>query len=172
MSAPLLVGSTNRRKALQIPRCRLTSVLNILSVLTLLMLVSTLTAEAAEHQPRLGIPQDWTHSHLIFSRQVLSTHPNLAKTEPRVWQQFFRRAQPYSSASNLLAAGDQQGRPTPELKRDWSVGLGTGKVAFGMSPVKYGFDVNAPPSCTNDYAAFGLDVAGVTGGQANFAWNE
>jgi hypothetical protein len=37
-----------------------------------------------------------------------------------------------------------------------------------MSPIKYGFDVNAPPDCLNDYAAFGLNVAGVTGGQANF----
>ena len=172
MSAPLLVGSTNRRKAVQIPRCRLTSVLNILSVLTLLMLVSTLTAEAAEHQPRLGLPQDWTHSHLIFSRQVLSTHPNLAKTEPRVWQQFLRRAQPYSSASNLLAAGDQQGRPTPELKRDWSVGLGTGKVAFGMSPVKYGFDVNAPPSCTNRLCGFRVGRCWRHRGTGELRWNE
>ena len=46
--------------------------------------------------------------------------------------------------------------------------MGTGNVAFGMSPIKYGFDVNAPPSCANDYAAFGLNVPGVTGGQANF----
>jgi hypothetical protein len=168
MSAPLLIASAIRRKTLQIPRCRLTSVLNVPRVLTLLMLVSALSAEGAEHQPRLGIPQDWTHSHLIFTRQVLSTHPSLANAEPRVLQQFLRRAQPYFSTSNPLAAGDQQGRPTIELKRDWSLGLGTGNVAFGMSPIKYGFDVNAPPDCTNDYAAFGLDVAGVTGGQANF----
>jgi hypothetical protein len=153
---------------LRIPLCRLTSVLNVSRVLTLLMMVSSLTAEVAEHQPRLGIPQDWTHSHVIFSRQVLSTHPSLAKAEPRVLQQLLRRAQPNFSATNLLTAGDQRDRPAIELKRDWNVALGTGNVAFGMSPVKYGFDVNAPPSCANDYAAFGLNVAGVTGGQANF----
>src|SRR5438445_3335417 len=65
-------------------------------------------------------------------------------------------------------ARDQRDRPTIPLKRDWNVALGTGKVAFGMSPVKYSLDANAPPDCINDYAAFGLNVAGVTGGQANF----
>jgi hypothetical protein len=103
---------------LRIPLCRLTSVLNVSRVLTLLMMVSSLTAEVAEHQPRLGIPQDWTHSHVIFSRQVLSTHPSLAKAEPRVLQQLLRRAQPNFSATNLLTAGDQRDRPAIELKRD------------------------------------------------------
>lgn len=37
-----------------------------------------------------------------------------------------------------------------------------------MSPVKYTLDANAPPDCLNDFAAFGLNVPGVTGGQANF----
>ena len=153
---------------MQIPRCRLTSVLNVPRVLTLLMLVSALTAEVAEHQPRLGIPQDWTHSHVMFSRQVFSTHPSLANAEPRVLQQFLRRAQPYFSMTNSSVSRDQRDRPTIPLKRDWNVALGTGKVAFGMSPVKYSLDANAPPDCINDYAAFGLNVAGVTGGQANF----
>ena len=152
---------------MQIPR-RLTSVLNVPRVLTLLMLVSALSAEGAEHQPRLGIPQDWTHSHLIFTRQVLSTHPSLANAEPRVLQQFLRRAQPYFSMTNSSVARDQRDRPSIPLKRDWNVALGTGKVAFGMSPVKYSLDANAPPDCINDYAAFGLNVAGLTGGQANF----
>ncbi len=36
-----------------------------------------------------------------------------------------------------------------------------------MSPAKYGLDTSQPPSCTNDYVLFGLNVAGVTGGQAS-----
>lgn len=36
-----------------------------------------------------------------------------------------------------------------------------------MSPAKYGLDSTAPPSCANDYVLFGLNVAGVTGGQAS-----
>jgi hypothetical protein len=36
-----------------------------------------------------------------------------------------------------------------------------------MYPAKYSFNLNLNPDCTNDYAVFGLNVAGVTGGQAN-----
>ena len=36
-----------------------------------------------------------------------------------------------------------------------------------MFPAKYSFDINATPSCTNDYVVFGLNVAGATPGQAN-----
>ena len=36
-----------------------------------------------------------------------------------------------------------------------------------MFPAKYSFDINATPSCANDYVGFGLNVAGATPGQAN-----
>ena len=148
---------------MQIPVCRLTSLLNVPRVISLLMLVSALTAQVADRQTRVGLPQDWTHQHVIFHRQSLSQHPELAVAEPRVLHQFLRRIP--SSAAAVSGSSDEA--PISTMRRDWNVNLGTGKVAFGMSPIKYGFDVNAPPSCTNDFAAFGLNVAGVTGGQAN-----
>ncbi len=49
---------------------------------------------------------------------------------------------------------------------DWSVSLGVGNVAPNMFPAKYSFDINATPSCANDYVVFGLNVAG-SAGQAN-----
>ncbi|HUV69741.1 MAG TPA: hypothetical protein VMW15_08785 [Terracidiphilus sp.] len=56
---------------------------------------------------------------------------------------------------------DRNGRTTssPTLKRDWSVSLGAGGVAAGMSPAKYNFDVNATPSCTADFAVFPVDAS-------------
>jgi hypothetical protein len=45
-----------------------------------------------------------------------------------------------------------------ELKEDWSVSLGAGGVAAGQSPAKFSFDVNAAPSCTNDYVAFPINA--------------
>ena len=53
------------------------------------------------------------------------------------------------------------------VQRDWSVPLGNARVQTGMYPAKYSFDIDAPPSCPNDFVVFGLNVAGVTGGQAN-----
>ena len=46
------------------------------------------------------------------------------------------------------------------LQRDWAVSLGTaGGVAAGMSPAKYNFDINAAPSCANDFAVFPVNAA-------------
>ena len=56
----------------------------------------------------------------------------------------FREHQPVSSAQTL--------------KRDWAVSLGAGGVAEGMYPAKYTFDVNATPSCANDFAVFPVNV--------------
>ena len=45
---------------------------------------------------------------------------------------------------------------------DWSVNLGgaASTIAPGMYPAKYGFRVDAPPDCTNDFVVFALNVAG------------
>ena len=43
---------------------------------------------------------------------------------------------------------------------DWSYSLHTGKVAAGMYPAKFSFDINATADCTNDFVVFALDVAG------------
>jgi hypothetical protein len=131
----------------------------------LLLLVSALTGQVADNQTRIGLPQDWTHHHVVFNRQLLSQHPELPAAEPRVLHQFLRQMAYWPVA--VSSPPDEASSSPAAMNRDWNVNLGAGKVAFGMSPAKYGFDVNAPPSCTNDYAAFGLNVAGVTGGQAN-----
>jgi hypothetical protein len=144
---------------------RLISVLSLPRILSLLVLVSGLSAQVADHQTHIGLPQDWTHQHVVFHRQMLSQHPKLAATEPRVLHQFVRRM-PYSQGT-VRGPSDAASSAAAAINRDWSVNLGGGKVTFGMSPIKYGFDVNAPPSCANDFAAFGLDAAGVTGGQGN-----
>jgi hypothetical protein len=136
--------------------------LNFPRLLSLFILVPALAAQVSDPQPRIGLPQDWTHRHVVFNWQLLSQHPELAAAEPRVLHQFVRRTPYLPVVSNASDEGS-----TAVLQRDWNVNLGPGKVAFGMSPIKYGFDVNAPPSCANDYVAFGLDVAGVSGGQAN-----
>src|SRR2546427_5099097 len=149
----------------QKPAFRFISLLSVPHIISLWVLVSALTAQVAEHQTRVGFPQDWTHRHVVFHRQTLWQHPQLT-SEPRVLHQFIRKMA-YSAVGPFAASDEVSPKRTAALRRDWSVNLGVGKVAFGMSPVKYGFDVNALPSCANDFAAFGLDVAGVTGGQAN-----
>jgi hypothetical protein len=65
-------------------------------------------------------------------------------------------------------APDLAAAVAPVSQRDWSVALGnSARVATGMFPAKYSFDITAPPSCANDFVVFGLNLAGVTGGQGN-----
>ncbi len=147
------------------PGFRFISLFSVPRIISLLVLVSALTAQVAERQTRVGFPQDWTHRHVVFHRQMLWRHPQLA-AEPRVLHQFIRKM-PYSAVGTFSASDEGSTNETAPLQRDWNVSLGGGKVAFGMSPLKYSFDETAAPSCANDFAAFGLDVAGTTGGQAN-----
>ena len=131
----------------------------------LLVLVSSLWAQEAANPIRMGVPQDWTQHHLIFTRAGLMKHPSVLFSEPRIAQQVARRwgslrpqMQPAVHTTGSLVAP----------QRDWSVSLVNRRIAANMFPAKYSFNPGAPPSCQNDYVVFGLNGAGTTGGQANF----
>lgn len=48
------------------------------------------------------------------------------------------------------------------IHRDWGISLGAGAtVGAGMSPAKFSFDVNATPSCANDFVVFNTSVMSV-----------
>jgi hypothetical protein len=108
---------------------------------------------------RTGIPYDWSHHYVIFSKASSPQVMAAVQQDVRYWQQRVRMA------PQKLAA------PPPVFKKkkrvDWSVNLGGAgsTIAPGMYPAKYGFRVNAPPDCTNDFVVFALNVAG-SGSQA------
>jgi hypothetical protein len=68
------------------------------------------------------------------------------------------------------------------FQKDWGQSLGAGGTTgapfvspnwWPVYPAKYTFDTNANPDCTNDYAVFPTNLAGVTGGQAGIiAYNK
>ena len=133
-------------------------------------LVPGLCAQTATAPKHIGFPQDWSQSHLIFSRDALAKHPGLADREPphplpvgaaiRGSREFLRGA---------VESVDQAETETESLPR-LECHFGGRIFAHGF-PVKYSFaDPNAPPDCTNDYAAFGLsapETPGLAGGNAN-----
>jgi hypothetical protein len=126
-------------------------------------------AQVGEYQARFGVPQDWSHRHIVFNRQVVLAHPELANIEPRALHQFLGRTRSSSlkqDASAVLTA------PSTGMKRDWSVsGIGA-NMPFGMSPAKFGFD-DITASGASDYVLFGLNAVGATGGQVNLvAYNK
>jgi hypothetical protein len=141
-------------------------------------------------QTHVGRVTDWSYSHLVVSGGPTAANLDAARTERRILFHLAERnlLQVQDGALLLPSAIRHPGKLTPEvlsprpividgtnvnkmkkkdLRVDWSVSLGAGNVAASMFPAKYSFDINGTPSCANDFAVFGLNVAGVTNGQAN-----
>jgi hypothetical protein len=144
-----------------------------------------------------GIPADWSHKHVIFSKPATLEQARRLQLDPRfrMQQEWAQRqakldaAQVRAQTLDAFAAELSEfrglvldvpplilGRRLPErvgrFHADWSFSLRNGFVAQNMSPAKYTFDINAAPSCINDFAVFGLDVTG-SSTQANLvALNE
>jgi hypothetical protein len=129
---------------------------------SLFLLVASGWAQEAANPFRIGLPQDWTQHHLIFSRDGLQRHPELVSKEPRIAYQGMQRWQ--SARRDFNAPSGPATLAAPQ--RDWNVTMG-GRLAANMFPAKYSFDPGAAPDCTNDYVVFALNIAGINGGRAN-----
>jgi hypothetical protein len=134
---------------------------------------------------RMGRVQDWSSRHVAFTNVYTPATAAAVQSDPRIVTAWIDRARRNYALMNsgkgrafaqtdpgdLL--GDTRGipgrkpRPKAGATIDWNVSLGAGSVPLNMFPAKYSFDINATPSCTDDFVVFGLNVAGVTGGQAN-----
>jgi hypothetical protein len=122
------------------------------------VVVSAVDAQVGESRPHMGVPDDWTHHHVLFSLEQLRNHPEIAAREPRALHEMYRRW-----GRLLRARGPVDG--TTKSSGDWNVNVG-GSLAPGTSPAKYQTDPTAPPDCINDFVAFALSTPGVTGGQS------
>ncbi len=147
-------------------------------LLCVLPLCLGLTGQAQD-QPRqehVGRVLDWSYHHVILSGGLPGADLDRARVEPRVLFHLAERNSPFPAVAGRRGTGRDRGDRRPGLpfrpqkgglKIDWSVPLGAGNVAPNMFPAKYSFDINATPSCPNDFVVFGLNVAGVSTGQAN-----
>ena len=119
---------------------------------------------------RMGLPQDWSHHHVVFSST--QNIPILLKIrqDPRLLHQWVKQnasrfrfshgAGTEEIADELQAAVN--GEAGRQKRVDWSVSLGGTNSTLPRTqyPAKYNFDVNAPPDCVNDYAVFPTNRAG------------
>lgn len=140
------------------------------------------------HNQITGIPEDWSHHHLLFSDPGTADDAIRAGryndwfqivNEPRYLMQQFRRNSaargPYANdvawRENLRAQfaernherGSHWGAPKPPkstLKQDWNVNLTTSAVMPNTSPAKYNFDTTGA-SCS-DYVAYPTGYSGTS----------
>jgi hypothetical protein len=125
------------------------------------------------HSGHVGRVDDWTYRHVYVSGPLSTENIDRARTEPRILFRLAERNPSRAGGSPERFGRDGRDPVFPlrpqksSVKIDWSIPLGVGIVPPNMFPAKYSFDVTATPSCANDYVVFGLNVAGVTNGQAN-----
>jgi hypothetical protein len=134
------------------------------------VLAVSMCAQEAITPRHTGVSQDWSQSHIVFSRDALAQHPDLIYREPRVLHQAMQRWQP----PNFGVFQGAEPAPAPAAKsglhRDWNVTPLGGRLVIDTFPAKFSFDPAAGPDCTNDYVVFGLArplTQGVSGGAAN-----
>jgi hypothetical protein len=129
------------------------------------------------------LPTDWSHRHMVFSPPTSFQQAWELEKEPRYWHQWARRNEWALRSANghVESEGRDRGRdrdhdgdrdrdgddsPAPtndSMRRDWAMSLGAnGTVGTGQFPAKFSFNVNAAPSCANDFIAFNTSLAGVS----------
>lgn len=115
-------------------------------VVTLAWALVGQAAKPAQHG--IPLPTDWSHRHLIFSQPGTRQQLALVASDPRYWQQVYRRGQQLALPIREALEADHfdahaAARPTKsrKLKRDWSETMGTGaSVGAGNFPAKFSFD--------------------------------
>jgi hypothetical protein len=106
-----------------------------------------------------GVPFDWSYKHLIASGDV--TNGPLGRREHRLLYNYLKRKQSECGGPGQISPGTQA-----HDQIDWDVPLGA-PMADGTYPAKYNFDLpGQTPTCA-DFIVYGLNTAGVTGGQPN-----
>jgi hypothetical protein len=124
-------------------------------------LSSSPRASGQSELARLGLPQDWSHRHVVFSNPP--TLPTLLaiRQDPRLlhqWLKFNVHGRINHQAAQEPEVFDRERDRDPETEKgvDWSVTLGIAgtHLPISMYPAKYSFDIKAPPDCTNDFVVF------------------
>lgn len=108
-----------------------------------------------------GIPFDWSHRHVVATGYTV-VEPGAR--EHRLYYAWLRR-DASARARRHGPPGPKQ-RPVPSGDIDWNVNLGA-PMADGTFPAKYNFNLPGETPTCSDFAVYGLNVAGHTGGQAN-----
>lgn len=127
---------------------------------------------------------DWSTRHLIYSGEPTGPNARLAMQDPRYLRHLtlYGRHRSTDDQSEVFdvwkwfrGTWPVRRHENSALQRDWQFNLGanalTGRsnsAGHGLAyPAKFSFDINANPSCANDFVVFTTGRPGVTGGQAS-----
>jgi hypothetical protein len=133
--------------------------------------------ERAAHSTFVGVPIDWSTSHLVFSKpEPGSDAEEKVQQDPRYWLQQIRRIQLQSEdalgvADALDGLPDKKSKkPKPakikkvKVKKDWSETLGGTGATVGADyfPAKFSYLTSPGSVSCTDYAVYNTSLAGST----------
>ncbi len=145
-----------------------------ISILAALTLSPVLLAQTSSNsEAAAGVPTDWSHHHLIFSRPATEEQARRVQRDARYWQQLERQSlRTPAVESDGPASGFDSGSDASLsalnriLAGDWSEDMGSGAtVGAGNYPAKYSFNLSRA-SCATDFAVYSTGLVG-SGAQAS-----
>jgi hypothetical protein len=105
--------------------------------------------------------EDWSTHHVVYPHFGYLPIFEAAERDPRFRFESWRRteAAPFRHRQHDPIPFPPR-RAAASIQRDWAIYLGTAGTANGMYPAKFSFNVNATPSCANDFIVFPIAAAG------------
>jgi hypothetical protein len=163
--------------------------LGVLTVAAQMMCPAVLGQASSNSKAEAGLPTDWSHHFLIFSKPGTDERARQVEQDPRYWQQRARQspvkrtisdprtaemrteAETHDASDWLLDPNAMFPRPVREskkLQRDWQEDMGgSATVGAGNYPAKYSFSLttaNCGSATQPDYVVYttGLGVNSAT----------
>jgi hypothetical protein len=131
----------------------------------ILVLAAAWVPARAQHAPagrpgHPGLLHDWSSHHVAYTGLTEQNVAAQAERDPRVWMSWLKHAAGQGPGAPVVR--HRRERSKKRLHVDWNASLGSATAALpaGAMAAKFSFDLNAVPSCANDYVAYGLNVAG------------
>src|SRR4030095_716965 len=126
----------------------------------------TCFAQSAQH---IGVPQDWSTRHMIFTNLSSPEKVTAVADDPRAWLHWVQHTSPLLRAMSRRSGRVLDG-VEPEFDRltttaaktkqryskiDWAISLGnSGGMPVAETPAKYSFDISLAPDCTKDFVVY------------------
>jgi len=139
------------------------------SMAVAILLTGSPRATGQSELARVGLPQDWSHRHVVFSNPPSMPILMAIRKDPRLLHQLLKfsahgrinrpaaqETEVFDREREVLDDGERDGDTKPEKSVDWSVTLGAAgtHLPISMYPAKYNFDINKPADCANDFVVF------------------
>jgi hypothetical protein len=130
------------------------------AIVTLQFAAVAQTSDTQAQQTKHGMPQNWSSRYVAYSRPLTrTTNPDALNS----WIQHSGKKPIADRLGTIASAGGKNVKKKKNASKvDWNVSLGSASANLApfAYPAKFSFDLNAIPSCSNDFVAYGLATPG------------